>query len=274
MSKSGPKRLRGRRARLKQRPRARDLRDQYREADLPAAPSIAVFEIEDPYAPAGHIDQREIWILARSCAGSFIPMVLSPRVPPAGLHHRARGSPSFATSRKTRWAGCTLAAKLMARNTSPVAVTKRPTTPRKLDVFAASIGARRRCRAGRWPSLLPTGSARPRRGCAPLRRQCCVVLAKLAWCSGAVLGDRRPLELTARAAGAIGEREIRACGWLLRQCLNVIAKALGIATTTRRKPQRVIEPDDPAVDPARRADAGDLADPQLRSHGNGRANGG
>jgi hypothetical protein len=90
----------------------------------------------------------------------------------------------------------------------------------------------------------------------------------------AVLGDRRPLELTARAAGAIGEREIRACGWLLRQCLNVIAKALGIATTTRRKPQRVIEPDDPAVDPARRADAGDLADPRLRSHGNGRANGG
>jgi hypothetical protein len=43
------KRIRGKRARLKQHPRGRDLRDQYREADLSQVGHLAVVTIDDPY---------------------------------------------------------------------------------------------------------------------------------------------------------------------------------------------------------------------------------
>jgi hypothetical protein len=53
--------------------------------------------------------------------------------------------------------------------------------------------------------------------------------------------------------------------------LNTTAKALGFAASTRRHRRLVIEPDNPALDPARRADAGDLQDARMRQ---GRTNGG
>jgi hypothetical protein len=58
--------------------------------------------------------------------------------------------------------------------------------------------------------------------------------------------------------------------WLFRQVLNVIAKALGFATTTRVLPREVVEPEDPSLDPGRHADAGEFADPGQRC---GRLNG-
>ena len=88
----------------------------------------------------------------------------------------------------------------------------------------------------------------------------------------AVLGERQPVERTARLYGAATTRETRSVSWLFRQVLNIIAKALGFATTTRTSPRDVIEPEDSALDPARQADTGDLADPRLRS-ARGRANG-
>jgi hypothetical protein len=51
-----PKRIRGKRARLKQRPRSRyDLPQRYREQDLPTT-DIGVAVIEDPYTQAGYLD--------------------------------------------------------------------------------------------------------------------------------------------------------------------------------------------------------------------------
>src|SRR5205085_3552386 len=51
------RRIRGRRARARQRERhGYDLRPQYREGDLPATAHVAVTTIENPYAEAGHVD--------------------------------------------------------------------------------------------------------------------------------------------------------------------------------------------------------------------------
>jgi hypothetical protein len=52
------KRLRGKRARARQRERrGYDLRPQYRESDLPTRAHIAVATIENPYAEAGRVDR-------------------------------------------------------------------------------------------------------------------------------------------------------------------------------------------------------------------------
>src|SRR6516164_1276778 len=52
------KRIRGKRARARQRERrGYDLRPQYREGDLPTTAHIAVTTIENPYAEAGRVDR-------------------------------------------------------------------------------------------------------------------------------------------------------------------------------------------------------------------------
>jgi hypothetical protein len=48
-----------------------------------------------------------------------------------------------------------------------------------------------------------------------------------------VLAERQSVEATARLYGATSNREVRSVAWLFRRCLNVIARALGFATTTR-----------------------------------------
>jgi hypothetical protein len=88
----------------------------------------------------------------------------------------------------------------------------------------------------------------------------------------AVLSDRQSVEQTARARGASSPREMSFWTGLFRRCLDVLAAAFGFATSTRRPPRLNGHADehDPAEDPARQADAGELADLRLRS---GRANG-
>ena len=92
----------------------------------------------------------------------------------------------------------------------------------------------------------------------------------------AVLADRRSIEATARQYGAASDREVRFTAWLFRKTLDVIAKAFGFATTTRHLPP-VVKLDEAGApdleDPSMHADAGDIADPRLRS-GHGRTNGG
>jgi hypothetical protein len=92
----------------------------------------------------------------------------------------------------------------------------------------------------------------------------------------AVLADRRSIEATARQYGAASDREVRFTAWLFRKTLDVIAKAFGFATTTRHLPP-VVKLDEAGApdleDPSMHADAGDIADPRLRS-GHGRTHGG
>src|SRR6516165_2041215 len=52
------KRIRGKRARARQRERrGHDLRPQYREGDLPATAHVGVVSFEDPYQSAGRVDR-------------------------------------------------------------------------------------------------------------------------------------------------------------------------------------------------------------------------
>jgi len=66
-------------------------------------------------------------------------------------------------------------------------------------------------------------------------------------------------------------RETKSVCWLFRSSLDCLSKSLGLASSTRRpyQPNGHVE-QDPAEDPARHADAGELIDPALRR---GRANG-
>ena len=83
-----------------------------------------------------------------------------------------------------------------------------------------------------------------------------------------VLTGRKSVEKTARDFGASSSRETRFWGLLFRKCLDVLAKALGFASSAKRptRPRRVQYDSAPEVsDPSLHADAGDLADARLRS---------
>ncbi len=91
-----------------------------------------------------------------------------------------------------------------------------------------------------------------------------------------VLCDGKTVAATARlfgAAGSSNDREVRWWGALFRRCLDVLAKALGLANARRPPRYNRLNGDgtaDPALDPARHAGADELADPGLRR---GRPNG-
>jgi hypothetical protein len=89
----------------------------------------------------------------------------------------------------------------------------------------------------------------------------------------AVLTGGKSVEKTAREFGANSTREVLSWGWLFRQCLNVLCKALGLANSAKR-PRRFRYDGDgstpDAGDPSLHASAADLADPGVRR---GRPNG-
>ena len=87
-----------------------------------------------------------------------------------------------------------------------------------------------------------------------------------------ILTDGTAVVAAARHFGADTERETRSICWLFRRSLDCLTKALGLSSSARAAPRVIPEPEDnPAQDPARHADAGDLADLRVRS-GRGRAN--
>jgi hypothetical protein len=62
-------------------------------------------------------------------------------------------------------------------------------------------------------------------------------------CAPESAGERKPVEQTARAAGALSPREVSAWGWLFRKILDQLATALGLG----RRRRLAVEPDDPAL---------------------------
>jgi hypothetical protein len=86
------------------------------------------------------------------------------------------------------------------------------------------------------------------------------------WLARVILAERHSPEAAARMAGAAGQREVRSWCWLFRRCLNTIAVATGLMSSTR-KPYRPIYVDgqDPALDADRQARDAELVDPALRS---------
>jgi hypothetical protein len=257
------RRIRGKRARAKWRPHGRDLRCQYREADLPAASRLAVDVIEDPFPnleigaqlePAHHADGTIAegepgWTPPRR---PLVTIVRSLRDDPIGRMHSRRqiDGPQYAAAREYQaiFDACQIGSmrsvdleKLKVDGGLP----PEPLTDHRQR-------AARRLRSVDGTLVHHHGHE----GLALLR---------------GVLADRRSIEQTARLHGAQSERDVRSIAWLFRQCLNVIARAFGLATSTKRLPRAVIEPEDPSQDPGRHADARDLADVSLRR---GRPNGG
>jgi len=89
----------------------------------------------------------------------------------------------------------------------------------------------------------------------------------------AVLTGGQTVEHAARATGARSDRELRSWAWLFRKCLDVLARALGFASSAERPNRRMRRQDDSAPEahePGMHADAGDLVDARLRQ---GRSNG-
>ena len=71
------KKRRAKKARARQRARY-DLRDRYRQGDVPAASHIGVMTIEDPYSEAGRIDSAGI-LWPRSSNQYAMPMAAWPK---------------------------------------------------------------------------------------------------------------------------------------------------------------------------------------------------
>jgi len=65
-----------------------------------------------------------------------------------------------------------------------------------------------------------------------------------------VLAERRPLELTAKLAGAASPCDVSSLAWLFRKCLNAIGVATGFISSVRQpyRPNGHAE-QDPAEDP-------------------------
>jgi hypothetical protein len=265
------KQRRAKRARARQRPREgrHDLRQRYRERDLPAE-HIGVATIEDPYTEAGHLDAEG----NLNAAAHLAPAQHSDG-------SVAEGAPGWTPPRRPTMT------VFVALKDDPVGRThsrhqideSQYQTARAYQLAAdkAMLGTMRSIDLGRTavsgglpPDPLPDSR---RKAMERLR----AVLTHHYGTEGlgltrAVLCDRQSVEQTARLRGAEGDREIWFWSRLFRRCLDVLAAAFGFATSVYRprQPNGHVE-QDPAEDPARHADVNDLAD--LRSR-RGRPNGG
>jgi hypothetical protein len=265
------KKRRAKRARARQRSRY-DLRHRYRERDLPVE-HIGVATIDDPFTPAGYLD-TEGNLGADAC--------LAP-----AQHHDgtvAEGAPGWAPPRRP------LMTVFVALKDDPVG---RMHSRHQIDqaqysaarayqelVDTATIGTVRSLDLSKTRVSGVTASDPLTPGRQRAMQALRVAEQRVANRFGleglsvtrAVLSDRQSVEQTARSRGASSPREMSFWTGLFRRCLDVLAAAFGFATSTYRPPRLNGhgEPDDPAEDPARQADATELADPMLRW---GKANG-
>jgi hypothetical protein len=267
---ASPKRIRAKRARARWREkRGHDLRPQYREADLPATAHIGVVPIEDPYAPAGRIDRAgNLNVEARlepvlhrdgslsEGAPAWTPpprptatVVVNLREDPIGRMH-ARRQVDAAQYQAAR-AYQQLYDRATIGNLSPA-------DPSRIRVNGGKapdpISAARMAAATRLRSV--EGTLKDWHGHAGLSLIRCV------------LTGGKSVDKAARDFGASSEREARFWGLLFRKCLDVLAKALGFASSAKRptRPRRGQYDSAPdASDHSLHADPGDLADFRLRS---------
>ena len=271
-----PKRIRAKRARARWREkRGHDLRPQYRAGDLPATAHIAVATIENPYAEAGRVDRAgNLDVKARLApvqhddgtlsegAPAWLPpprptatVVVNLREDPIGRMH-ARRQVDAAQYQAAR-AYQQLYDRATIGNVSPA-------DPSRIRVDGGKapdpISAARMAAATRLRSVENT--LKDQHGFAGLTL------------TRSVLTGGNSVEKTARDLGSRSDRELRSWAWLFRKCLDVLAKALGFASSAKRptRPRRIQNYSAPdASDHSLHADAGDLADARLRQ---GRPNGG
>jgi hypothetical protein len=263
------RRIRAKRARARQHPRGRDLRDRYREGDLPPAPDLAVVEFDDPYATPGWIDSEgtldpEARLKsARRADGSIAagePEWVAPSRPRIRAVARLKEDPIGRMHARQQ---IDRAQFLGARSYQELYDATQRGHGRSVDLEKTRVMFAPR------PDPLTDAQQRASRRLQSVDRtvmqrhgEIGLSLVK------AVLGERRPIGQTARAYGATGQREVHSVAWLFRHALTTIAKALGFLTSTARPyraPVNGAAEADPADDPGRHADDADLADSRLRS---------
>jgi hypothetical protein len=265
-----PKKLRAKRARAQWRERlGHDLRPQYRESDLPAGAHIAVASIEDAYAPVGRIDtsgilhvEAELKRVQHSdgTLAEGAPAWTPPERQTATVIVNLREDPigrMFARRQvdEAQYGAARAFQELYDRAT----IGKlSPADPSRVRVDGGRIpdpiSAARMAAAKRLRSVEET-----------LQSEHGFVGLTLTRC---VLTGGQTVDKTARAFGARSELERRWWGLLLRKCLDVLAKALGFATSTVRPGgarSRIQDDATPeAIEPGLHANMGELANPVLR----------
>jgi hypothetical protein len=269
-----PKKIRGKRARLRQRERrGLDLRPRYRQDDLPPAPDLGIVELDDPFAPAGWInpegtlDPQARRQQARRADGTVAagePEWIAP--PRQRIRAIARLDPLARMYKRGQIVTAQYqAARAFQRLQETATVgNMSPADPSRVKVdggrISDPISPARVAAARRLNSVEST--LKDEHGFAGLTL------------TRSVLTDGRSVQKAAREFGARSTLEIRSWCWLFRRCLDVLARALGLSNTTRRPPQPVQLNGDGGIpdtaDASMHADAGDLADARLRQ---GRPNG-
>src|SRR6516165_10405991 len=273
---AAPKRLRAKRARARQRERrGYDLRPQYRESDLPTTAHVAVTTMEDAYAPAGRVDKAGIL---------HVEAELEP------VRHRdgslSEGAPAWRPPERPR---STVIGNLRE---DPIG---RMHARRQVDEaqYSAARAYQRLYDTATIGQLSPADLLRPRvdggKAPDPISAARMAAATRLRSVEGTlkdwhghaglsltrcVLTGGKSVDKAARDFGANSEREARFWGLLFRKCLDVLAKALGFASSAKRPTRRQRAQYDSAPDASEsglHADAGDLANMRLRS---GRPNGG
>jgi hypothetical protein len=244
------------------------LRQRYRERDLPAE-HIGIATIEDPFTPAGYLDAE----------GN---LSADAQLAPAQHHDGtvAEGAPGWTPPRRPTMT------VFVALKDDPV---RRMHSRRQIDEAQyraarafqeasdrATLGAVRsvdltktRVSGGIAPDPLPEGRQKAMKWLrvaedALMHRHG----AEGIGLTRAVLVERQSVEQTARLRGAETDREVWFWARLFRKCFDVLALAIGYASSTRRpvRPNGHAPPD-PEFDPGRHADPADLVDPRLRGDG-------
>ena len=263
------KKIRGRRARLKQRPRGHDLRDRYRASDLPPAPDLAVVEFDDPYAasgwvgPEGTLDPGARRLQARHADGAVAagePEWVPPPRPRVRAVARLKEDPlgrMLARHQVDRHQ------HLAGREYQQLYDATQVGLVRSVDLSKTKVSG------GRYSDPLTDARQRSSRKLHgaddALRHRHGVEGLTLV---RDVLCERRAVEQAGRLRGASNDWELRWFSILFRKCLSVLAVQFGFASSTarpHRAPLNGAGDADPADDPSRPADGAEIADPRLRS---------
>jgi hypothetical protein len=249
-------RRQNKRQRRKARERAHDLRDRYREADLPLHNGLAIASFEDAYAPAAYINAD----------GTLDARARLRQARPADASV-AEGAPGWEPPRRPQVrAFVALKDDPFGRQYARGQIDRAQFEGGRcyqLLTDAAVIGSIQSLDPGK---IVVSGGHVPemiterRLRAIKKLREVDEHLVQRYGAEGlaitkAILVDRKSQEQTAREFGADNVRDRRSVGWLFRRCLDCLAYRLGYVSGAGARLQRLRKPPppEPENDPARMA---------------------